>query len=254
MVLLIHTHIVLMDFWSGLGISWDILWNILESHVWKKMQLRKVFFWLYAFWLPFLAEGICPGMTSTLDDLRLMKHPFAREVWIIFSYIISYIFSYIMTYIYIFIIHTYMGIHMYTYCAYIYPIAACDIPWDPTFFMGRMAEPTRFEYLWGICWERALTASTKTGRSWERCCDFWSSCRERERKLLNYILIYFIYKPFTFHKWMPPKSSIHNDLPVSGARENFVENSTLPNKQSWVVTLENPSVNVGFPRFGWRDN
>ena len=122
MVLLIHTHIVLMDFWSGLGISWDILWNILESHVWKKMQLRKVFFWLYAFWLPFLAEGICPGMTSTLDDLRLMKHPFAREVWIIFSYIISYIFSYIMTYIYIhiFIIHTYMGIHMYTYCAYIY--------------------------------------------------------------------------------------------------------------------------------------
>ena len=71
------THI---DFWSkfrsfwwsfdplNLGLGYlGISWN----HTSGLMQLRKVFFWLYAFWLPFLAAGICPGMTSTLDDLRL---------------------------------------------------------------------------------------------------------------------------------------------------------------------------------------
>ena len=87
-----------------------------------------------------------------------------------------------------------------------------------------------------------------------RPCVFCYSILSRLRVQYSIFQPVTIYKPFTFHKRMPPKSSIHNDLPVSGVRENFVENSTLPNKQSWVVTLENPSVNVGFPRFGWRDN
>ena len=146
-----------------------------------------------------------------------------------------------MTYIYIYssYIHLWVYICTHTVHIYIYPIAACDIPWDPTFFMGRMAQPTRFEYLWGICWERALIASTKTGRSWERCCDFWSSCREREREKVAKLYIYI--NPSHF-KWMPPKSSIHNDLPVSGVRENSVENSTLPNKQSWHWKI--PSISI----------